>query len=74
MPSPPRESIGGFMLNALESQKQRLDSDLVLLHRFADSDEFKTYDADFRSYVKQRVSLVESIKSQIENIDMSPKA
>lgn len=63
MPTPPKESIGGFVNQVLESELRQLEYNQELLSTFMQNSE--SYDEDFKTYVDERSKLMERTKSEI---------
>lgn len=63
MPTPPKESIGGFVNQVLDSELRQLESNQELLSTFMQNSE--SYDEDFKNYVDERSKLMERTKSEI---------
>jgi len=63
MPTPPKESIGGFVNTALDSELKQIESTQVLLNSFIEN--YDEYDTDFKIYIDERYKLLERTKSEI---------
>lgn len=63
MPTPPKESIGGFVNQVLDLELRQLESNQELLSTFMQNSE--SYDEDFKNYVDERSKLMERTKSEI---------
>lgn len=70
MPTPPKESIGGFVQSMFNAERAQLDVNFDVISNFVNSVEFESYDEDFKTLVINRLNLIEDIKSKIDSLSI----
>lgn len=71
MPTPPKESIGGFTKTILDAELRQLEINKLLLSNFMQ--DLEEYDEDFKSYVSERYVITEEALSKIQNLPLIEK-
>lgn len=70
MPTPPKESIGGFVQSMFETERKQLDVNSDVISDFMNTEEFNSYDEDFKLLVSERLRINEETKSKMDSLNI----
>lgn len=70
MPTPPKESIGGFVQSIFNAERAQLDVNYEVISNFVNSSEFESYDEDFKTLVVERLRLNDEIRVKMDNLSI----